>query len=193
MSDCQEEASKKYRVRPSVPRKANHPACRGKRFLGNDGRWYNSKSNSLGIFRWVVDPDQTPNDATKATKATSSIPRDRRASSNIPKDAKVVTPKAESFSLASLYDATGSHGFMNELPCPRMYKDQIDNLSQNEMEGLWNLLNDIYCTAIGQEYSIGPMSSDISTAKKIAKFLTGMRAQKAWNEKRIVDIVGSIH
>ena len=42
----------KYAGRPSPPRPANLPGCRGKTMRGNDGRMWQSRSDSRGIFAW---------------------------------------------------------------------------------------------------------------------------------------------
>lgn len=172
MSGCKEETSQKYTTRPSVPRKANDPECQGQRFRGNDGRMYLSKSNRTGVFRWVVD-DSEKIDETNVNE----------------------TPQGPfEFSLASLYDSRANlyKGFLHPLPCPRISKDQVDILSINELIGLWRLLSDIYCTAIGRAESIGPFPEDILVARKIIKYLTGTRAQKKWNDDTIGDLVGNL-
>jgi len=52
--ECPIINSQKYDKRPSPPRPANDPGCRGKIFRGNDGKWYGSKPNKNGVFRWVL-------------------------------------------------------------------------------------------------------------------------------------------
>ena len=51
--ECPILRDKKYANRPGPPRPANDPGCRGKIFRGNDGKWYGSKPNKNGVFRWV--------------------------------------------------------------------------------------------------------------------------------------------
>ena len=52
--ECPILSDKKYAKRPSPPRPANDPGCRGKLFRGNNGKWYASKPNKNGVFRWVL-------------------------------------------------------------------------------------------------------------------------------------------
>lgn len=52
--ECPILRDKKYANRPSPPRPANDPGCRGKLFRGNNGKMYASKPNRNGVYRWVL-------------------------------------------------------------------------------------------------------------------------------------------
>ncbi|RYD78735.1 MAG: hypothetical protein EOP53_10740 [Sphingobacteriales bacterium] len=99
------------------------------------------------------------------------------------------TKVSSSNMLASLYNSMRGH--MKEdgrhpLPCPRTSKAYVDQLSKAEINEMWLCLNNIYCTAIGRAESIGRCPNDQEKARKIIKFLTGTRAQKAWDSGEVV-------
>jgi len=56
---CDVKTENKYRSRPSPPRPANDPACRGKTFTGNDGKKWTSIVTSSGVYRWVKTGTKT--------------------------------------------------------------------------------------------------------------------------------------
>ena len=60
---------KKYKERPSPPRAANEPGCRGLTFPGNDGNLWVSKADSRGIYRWYKVSGAAAAAAPKKAKA----------------------------------------------------------------------------------------------------------------------------
>ena len=50
---CDVKTEIKYLKRPSPPRPANDPGCRGKTFTGNDGNKWTSIVTSSGFYKWV--------------------------------------------------------------------------------------------------------------------------------------------
>lgn len=48
---CKKINNPKYKNRPSPPYHAQD--CKGKVLLGNDNKYYLSKSNNRGVYRWV--------------------------------------------------------------------------------------------------------------------------------------------
>ena len=81
---------KKYKERPSPPRAANEPGCRGLTFPGNDGNLWVSKADSRGIYRWYKVSGAAAAAAPKKAKAAP-----KAAAAAAPKKAKAAPKKAK--------------------------------------------------------------------------------------------------
>ena len=69
---CDLQTLKKYLTRPSPPRAANDPNCRGKIFSGNDGELWESKPTATGVYRWIkVAPSAKPKSPKSSSKSSS--------------------------------------------------------------------------------------------------------------------------
>jgi hypothetical protein len=68
---CDISTLSKYVNRPSPPRPANEPGCRGKIFTGNDGNLWTSVASSSGVYRWVKAGKGRKSPAKKSTSRKS--------------------------------------------------------------------------------------------------------------------------
>jgi hypothetical protein len=190
MPGCNVQTASKYQNRPSVPRKANDPSCRGKRFLGNNGLWYISTPNVNNIYRWVIDRDQSAHSIAHPAQLDSTLMYidlvdEEENDDQQPGNNPTSTPPCfhhVNKTLRSLYDSREGYnsGTQNRLPCPRISKDKVDRLSSQELYEMWGCLEDVYCIAIDRAECLGAPPSDITTLRQMIKYLTGTRAQNAW-------------
>ena len=80
-SKCQKKSTKKYTSRKSPPFSASE--CKNKRRKGNNGKFWNSKKVSNGVYRWF------PSEASKTKKSKNKSLRKKTAK----KSTKSVTKK----------------------------------------------------------------------------------------------------
>jgi hypothetical protein len=74
---CDVSALAKYIFRPSPPRPANNPECRGRIYIGNDGNLWSSEQDSRGVFRWkkIQSLKKSPKKVKKSPKKVKKSPK----------------------------------------------------------------------------------------------------------------------
>lgn len=70
-SKCQKKSTKKFTTRKSPPFSASE--CKNKRRKGNNGKFWNSKKVSNGVYRWFPSEASKTKKSKRKTSSTKKV------------------------------------------------------------------------------------------------------------------------
>ena len=138
-----------------------------------------TKTDKSKHMKIIPKTSKTKTDKSKHMKIipkTSKISKTSKTGNG--KNTKAKTKVSPLAYISMFYNmAADESSFQNTLSCPRLTKEYLDIVEENELDNLWNCLNGIY------ELNLGQKPKNDETVRQIIADLTGERAQKAWNKK----------